>query len=844
MSLPPSLYCYSSLPEGSIRLLRLLPHQDEHALIQCQLFEFALVDSRSTRPYEALSYVWGSETKPRSLSIDSCDLPVGENLYAALSHLRDCSLERIIWVDAICINQRDIKEKGTQVQSMAEIYAKASDVIVWLGEATPDSCQALEEIRVAAEQRTTLSIDESAILRLLERPWFQRIWVLQEVAAARHVLIKCGPTEIDGYAFCSGLSALDLSYETSPDLEPLIRSVAYLIRGAVFRSRGATSRSGRFSLDICSLGELVDMYHTRKATMRHDKVFALFGMSSDDPSIAGLSVNYEISWKQLFQQLVNFVFSERASVDTWDDKEMAVIRGKGCVLGRVSSVERDVDREDRQHMWITWTNEFDYGEPNSPWTFQAPAKSVQVGDAICLLQGASMPTIIRPRNDYWVVVMIAIPPPDDLQAASRDTESELLRLITTFPHDFLLVWDWDMYPDESQDIEDYKHFIGAHMSQYPKVELEDHLDKVLRLRDTGVALQDMGRYEEATENFGKAMDIFEGVVRNMDCLKLACPGHGSWRKGDVEKLEGMVGLLIKDKGGWMPLCFAAESGLETMVKLSLSTSEVDLNAEAGRNRTPLLLAVKNGHEAIVKILLDTDKVDVNATDIYGETPLSVAAENGHEAIVKLLLGTDKVDLETPDEFRRTVLSQAARKGQEAIVKLLLDTDKVDLNATDIYERMPLSVAAEKGHEGIIKLLLSTGKVNPNATDWSGQTALSLAAANGQEAIVKMLLGSDKVDPDAQDRHRRTPFWWAAENGHEAIVKMLIGHGKVDLDIKAGPFSRTPLLVAAKEGHEGIAKLLLSTGKVDPDAQGTDGRTPFWFAADNGHEGIVKLLRSA
>lgn len=60
---------------------------------------------------------------------------------------------------------------------MAKIYAKASGVIVWLGEATPDSGQALEDIRIAAEQRTKLSINESAILRLLERQWFQRIWV-------------------------------------------------------------------------------------------------------------------------------------------------------------------------------------------------------------------------------------------------------------------------------------------------------------------------------------------------------------------------------------------------------------------------------------------------------------------------------------------------------------------------------------------------------------------------------------------------------------------------------------------------------------------------------------------
>ena len=180
MSLPPSLYRYSSLPEGSIRLLRLLPHQDEHAPIQCQLFDCALADSGSTRPYEALSYVWGSEIKPRSLSIDSCDLPVGENLYAALLHLRDCSIERTIWADAVCINQRDPKEKGKQVQSMAKIYAKASGVVVWLGEATSDSGHALEEIRMAAEQRTKLSINESAILGLLERPWFQRIWVRKQ----------------------------------------------------------------------------------------------------------------------------------------------------------------------------------------------------------------------------------------------------------------------------------------------------------------------------------------------------------------------------------------------------------------------------------------------------------------------------------------------------------------------------------------------------------------------------------------------------------------------------------------------------------------------------------------
>ncbi|RSL55684.1 hypothetical protein CEP54_009254 [Fusarium duplospermum] len=593
---------------------------------------------------------------PRSLSIDGFDLPVGENLYAALSHLRDCSIERTIWADAVCINQQDTKEKATQVQSMAKIYAKASGVIVWLGKATPDSCQALEELRIAAEQRTKRSIDQSAILRLLERPWFQRIWVLQEVAAARHVLIKCGPTEIDGYVFCSGLSALNLSYKAHPGLPPLIPSVVYLIRGAIFRPKCAISRSGRFSLDICSLGQLVDMYHNRKATERRDKVYALLGMCSDDPSIAGLSANYEISWKQLFRQLVNFIFSERVSVDTWDDKEMAVIRGNGCVLGQVYSVERDVDREDRQHVEFWWNE--GYAGPKR-WTFQASAKSVQVHDVICLVEGASMPTIIRLCNGYWAVVMIAVPPPDNL---SRNIKSELSRL-TTFPHNFLLVWDWDIY-DEPQDREDSKHFMGAPVSQSPKTELEGRLDNVVRLWDTGLLLQDMRREDEARQNLRNAMEIFANAVRSADCPNLACPSQGGWRKGDVEKLEGTVDLLIKDEGGGMLLCFAVENGHEALVKLLLGTGKVDLNARDSRDRTPLSLAADNGHEALVKLLLGTDKVDLNAEDEYRRTPLSLAAEEGHEEIVKLLLGTNKVDPVAQDTYGRTPLSFAAGRGHD------------------------------------------------------------------------------------------------------------------------------------------------------------------------------------
>ncbi|CAG7562642.1 unnamed protein product [Fusarium equiseti] len=76
------------------------------------------------------------------------------------------------------------------------MYAKATRVIVWLGKATPDI--ALEDIRIAGfTQTTTPARNEKAILKLLEAAWFRRVWVLQEVAAARHIVVGCGPSEID-----------------------------------------------------------------------------------------------------------------------------------------------------------------------------------------------------------------------------------------------------------------------------------------------------------------------------------------------------------------------------------------------------------------------------------------------------------------------------------------------------------------------------------------------------------------------------------------------------------------------------------------------------------------------
>jgi hypothetical protein len=172
-----SEYHYSPLSPSSIRLLRLLPIGDNPKHLRCELFEYPLQHSdKSCHPYEALSYTWGSGDTPKSIAVNDQNLHITQNLYTALLRLQDHLCSRVIWIDAICIDQGNGKEKEHQIPLMTEIYAKARRVVVWLGEVEDDSDQALEEIRLTAEGATA-RFSSPAISKLLQRPWFERIWV-------------------------------------------------------------------------------------------------------------------------------------------------------------------------------------------------------------------------------------------------------------------------------------------------------------------------------------------------------------------------------------------------------------------------------------------------------------------------------------------------------------------------------------------------------------------------------------------------------------------------------------------------------------------------------------------
>ncbi|TGO46396.1 hypothetical protein BCON_0328g00120 [Botryotinia convoluta] len=392
---------YSSLPlePNNIRLLRILPNENEEADINCTIFVYPLHDSgRGTHRYEALSYVWGDTDNCRSICVNGHSLTVRANLHIALSRLRDPALERIIWIDAICINQEDLNERGSQVQLMAKVYSKASQVIIWLGEEADNNI-------TEGNPRIASAVMVSAYL---------------------------------------GLNLWKDSFDSYPRLQRLIRSITYLTKEANFRPKYAKSSSENFSLDIRPLSELIDTYYTRESTDDLDKVYAILAMCSDNPTSAGLLPDYTILWEQLFQQLVQFILCKEIDVRLPQDKKMAIIRSKGCVLGWVDSVLVDAAWNDTVKVEIVSSGALDYlgreKQRITTLTFPTVERYIEKDDIVCLLQGVSKPTIIRAHKDHFSVIMIAATPLDFiLEGQSKWLKA--VRSTTIFPRNFLLVWD-------------------------------------------------------------------------------------------------------------------------------------------------------------------------------------------------------------------------------------------------------------------------------------------------------------------------------------------------------------------------------------------------------------------
>jgi hypothetical protein len=132
-------YKYEDLPSPrSIRLLCLEPSSGVDELRA--YFQLATIDEPPA--YEALSYTWGESIFSETLNIGNKTVNITKNLARALLYYQLDRGPRLLWIDAVCINQENFQEKGQQVGLMGNIYSKASRVLIWLGEPSPEPAPA------------------------------------------------------------------------------------------------------------------------------------------------------------------------------------------------------------------------------------------------------------------------------------------------------------------------------------------------------------------------------------------------------------------------------------------------------------------------------------------------------------------------------------------------------------------------------------------------------------------------------------------------------------------------------------------------------------------------------
>ncbi|KNG49760.1 Heterokaryon incompatibility [Stemphylium lycopersici] len=276
-----------------VRLLEILP-APEYEPIQATM---SICDLDENPRYVALSYMWDKDGQKKYIDIQGAKFSVGEGLwnfllqYRKKQYLRQCSERNPIkalplWIDAIVIDQSNTSERNHQVSLMRDIYTGAQSVVVWLGLATGS-----EELAFMLARRPSLrKVEEfhTALADVLNRPYWGRVWVVQEFVLAQAAEIWCGDFQVDATTveniWRDGLTSTPVASPT----KQLYTSRGYLL----FKYRRDFKHSKQYKRDVLGrrnsrtlratfrLRDLLQAFASSESTVPHDRVYGFLGVAS------------------------------------------------------------------------------------------------------------------------------------------------------------------------------------------------------------------------------------------------------------------------------------------------------------------------------------------------------------------------------------------------------------------------------------------------------------------------------------------------------------------------------------------------------------------------------------
>lgn len=314
-----SAYSVLADPSSQIRLLELQPGAYDDP-IACSLRTTELSKDNS---YEALSYVWGADEISCQISLGAKPFGIRADLENALRRLRDTQSARVLWIDAICINQEDIPERNAQVGIMRRIYSNAENVLVWLGEARDNSDLVMTERGIidnfhAIDAEMWKAVMKgprwNAFCQILERPWWRRTWIIQELAFARSVRVFCGEHSLEWNTIGTNIILYAQILENMGEMRdslPIPESLDYSIE--LILLRGKFEQNAR-KPDM-NLMDLMQWFRRCEATDPRDKVFGLLGLAKDNID-AEFGADYALSVSEVYRRTTEYFIRKHVSFAT------------------------------------------------------------------------------------------------------------------------------------------------------------------------------------------------------------------------------------------------------------------------------------------------------------------------------------------------------------------------------------------------------------------------------------------------------------------------------------------------------------------------------------------------
>jgi len=322
-------------PLDTIRLLR-LPWGKDPSQFDGYLCSFAL-NSASCPDFVALSYTWGHSIHPKPINLNGHPFDVLATLYPFLKlapNLPEFSAETWWWIDSICINQKDNKEKSAQMQIMGKIYERAFKTVVWLGEEvdanfgedSKDCTHAISSLyRLCTEmdkvprgditllkselRKLTGSrggVDWQAIKRLFLRPWWRRVWTLQEFLISNQLRFYCGKDKISRQGLQDAVYAAWICKAWHDDL---------LGRGAFHAGWNRRRMNQWYEKRKHEMGLIAMMAYVGDsgATDERDRVYSLLGVVRDSDLVRPLDPNSSV--EDVYAELVKSFIAKYRSLD-------------------------------------------------------------------------------------------------------------------------------------------------------------------------------------------------------------------------------------------------------------------------------------------------------------------------------------------------------------------------------------------------------------------------------------------------------------------------------------------------------------------------------------------------